>query len=896
LLGNQLGESITFEAFGIKNLFSNEQALLGDIKFQGATDPIKQQIFDKYLENKGIVGDKTTNFIRPGDLIADNLLGQQLGEIIQLPGSDAGTADSHSISNYLLQGYTEEGKLKPKELDLRVVYDSYKNDLKLITQAEALFNQLRKELGDKLPSASEFDALYQQKLQAYGLNDAMLLDARARMEDFKAIFNQYENYFLLNAIKEKLMEIHGELGEVQLAMMAERLAQLANDAHAGVLIRRDPLVLDLDGDGIETRAADGSVLFDGNADGVRRGTGWVSADDALLVRDLDGNGWIDNGRELFGDATLKSDGSVAEDGFDALRDLDSNADGMFDANDSAFTKVKIWQDKNQDGRSQESELMSLDEAEISAISLVAKSVTINMEGAIISKMGSYTRWDGASYEIGNLNFNQKSIYHEFTLTNQMHAVGGAVVVVTMDGIGEVRDLTEAASLSPELSAILSRMGATERYADRVAFSDEILRQWTKTADFSDSLRLETVTLEDGTSFEFKLSPEVRSQLDKIQVLETFSSNKLIIMELSKGKLLVTHGSKVREYSIVRGEKNVLTDTHFTSGWTTYRSGLTNVTDINLTAANSGYEALLTNINENIFKQTEYPKLIDHLQFDYDVVSEKLNVNLDAVNQYLVDYVEKDPISGLQAVQVLYSIRGNTVVGEHWDYKTVIDKRIFGFIKSDTKVFTVSFDGRRIILGTTADDQIKDSSGDEEIYALAGDETLISTGGNDQFYGGKGNDTLIGNGGDMLYGEEGDDTLRSFMGDNQLYGGEGDDTLTGSGGDTLYGEEGNDILTAEGSFSRDILIGGLGNDIYYTNNYASSTIVYNLGDGSDVISAKRNKGAVVYEDILRFGKGISLEDLRLEKQGNNLWIQVGVDVNDTIAASHGERNARASRPG
>jgi Ca2+-binding RTX toxin-like protein len=116
----------------------------------------------------------------------------------------------------------------------------------------------------------------------------------------------------------------------------------------------------------------------------------------------------------------------------------------------------------------------------------------------------------------------------------------------------------------------------------------------------------------------------------------------------------------------------------------------------------------------------------------------------------------------------------------------------------------------------------------------------------------------------------------------VYGGTGNDVLTGGGGNTLYGEEGNDILTADRSFSRDILIGGLSNDIYYTHNYASSTIVYHLGDGSDVISAKRPYLAqATYKDILRFGEGISFEDLRLEKQGNNLWIQVGVDINDTI---------------
>lgn len=59
--------------------------------------------------------------------------------------------------------------------------------------------------------------------------------------------------------------------------------------------RRDPLVLDLDGDGIETLAASIGVLFDHNGDGIKTGGGWVKGDDAFLVRDLNGNGSIDNG-------------------------------------------------------------------------------------------------------------------------------------------------------------------------------------------------------------------------------------------------------------------------------------------------------------------------------------------------------------------------------------------------------------------------------------------------------------------------------------------------------------------------------------------------------------------------------------------------------------------------
>lgn len=69
----------------------------------------------------------------------------------------------------------------------------------------------------------------------------------------------------------------------------------------------DPLVLDLDGDGIETLAhafRDGA-MFDFNADGLRNATGWVKSDDGILVFDRNNNSLIDSGRELFGDDTVK---------------------------------------------------------------------------------------------------------------------------------------------------------------------------------------------------------------------------------------------------------------------------------------------------------------------------------------------------------------------------------------------------------------------------------------------------------------------------------------------------------------------------------------------------------------------------------------------------------------
>ncbi len=60
----------------------------------------------------------------------------------------------------------------------------------------------------------------------------------------------------------------------------------------------DPIVLDLDGDGLELTARTSvSQLFDLNANQFAVTSGWVRGDDGFLARDLNSNGIIDDGSE-----------------------------------------------------------------------------------------------------------------------------------------------------------------------------------------------------------------------------------------------------------------------------------------------------------------------------------------------------------------------------------------------------------------------------------------------------------------------------------------------------------------------------------------------------------------------------------------------------------------------
>jgi len=264
-----------------------------------------------------------------------------------------------------------------------------------------------------------------------------------------------------------------EIGEA----LGELLSPLLNIVH-------DPLILDLNGDGVHTTNLLGStVYFDYNGNGFAQRTGWVSPNDGILVVDTNGNGKVDGGAELFGSAT--------QDGFAVLETFDANGDGVIDASDPVFAKLRVWRDLNQNGASDAGELQTLPEAGIKSISLVRQAGSGTDEGNGIGYRASFTREDGTTGLAQTIYFQtDRRDTHGDNTPNFTPAAGGDKLP-QLPGAGQINSIawkmTQDADFRTAWAALTDTAAAMAPEQLHAAFENLLLR-WASVDSVGDGSR------------------------------------------------------------------------------------------------------------------------------------------------------------------------------------------------------------------------------------------------------------------------------------------------------------------------------------------------------------------------------------------------------------------------
>jgi Ca2+-binding RTX toxin-like protein len=585
-----------------------------------------------------------------------------------------------------------------------------------------------------------------------------------------------------------------------------------------------PVVIDLDGDGVELlEGGRSSINFDFDDDGFAERTAWVSPDDAFVVIDLaaDGSfgadGVIDQTNELaFANWTAEETDTDLE----AMAAVfDSNGDGVLDANDEHFTDFRIWQDLNQNGQVDDGELKTLEEAGIVSIDLTSDGEeTVLADGSVISGTASYTKSDGTVHAVGDVALAHSDLGYKITDTED----GYDIEFESGDSSSFFIHDTEDA-VAVDLAA--------EGYVAAVGNAGD---------DHLDARNAEASTLAGGAGDDILLGG------DGNDLLEGGEGNDILLAGAGNDSVFVDSEDTLDVLRVDGGDgfDELLFTTH---------------DSVNLIADDLNFEAVVTGDGNDSLTGTS-----------------------DDIGYIFASGDGADVLTTAGGDDVLSAGAGNDVVNAGNGHNVVLGGEGDDTITTGSGEDFVSGGDGADYLSTGAGDDILIVDGNDTYDAGAGIDRVAYTGDEDLninvtnfnaeiFYAGGGNDVITTN-----------QTNAAAM-----YGGNGNDTISGGwGADYLSGDAGNDVL--DGGYGSDTYLFGLGfgHDTVtdeYVHQYTYSTwvsvgVAVGWGEEERIewrqievdASSELNAGD---NDTIQFGAGIALDDLLLRRNGDNLEIAI-----------------------
>ena len=506
-----------------------------------------------------------------------------------------------------------------------------------------------------------------------------------------------------------------------------------------------PLVVDLNGDGqIETIGADSGIYFDFDNNQKIENSGWIGRNDAFLVRDLNGNGQIDNGSELFGNHTVLQNGKTAVNGFEALKDLDSNGNGRFDAGDEAWNEVKVWRDFNTNGVVDAGEMQTLEQAGIESINFEYEYQKEQGEnGNLEIQRGTFNRTDGTSGKISDIWFGVDGTKTQLDEEN-ITIPDSIKALPDIEGWGNVYSLHAAMALdeSGTLKSLVEQYMAATDENTKDSLLNDIIYHWTGVQNMDPEGRNPS-----------QIYGNVLGDARKLEALEEFLGEEFLGTWCWGEREPNPHG---------KAAPMIL----------------------------QAFDLLKNYVGAVLSADVPNNPYLEKIILTYNAETKHWDVNVDQAVALLQEAFNADAAKGkiemLQLSNVLRFYDNADDVIAAFQAKGSASGTYF-----ETELLNFGHNS----IGTSANDNLFGTEGNDLMNGLAGNDIIKTAEGDDTVLGGAGND--------YIYGEDGDDVLDGEAGNDSIYGGNGDDILIGGAGDDiLSGGDGKDIYLFEKGFGND----------------------------------------------------------------------------------------------
>lgn len=650
---------------------------------------------------------------------------------------------------------------------------------------------------------------------------------------------------------------------------------------ASVAPPRDPLIIDLGSDGIELTTLSDGVNFDLDRNGFAEKTAWIGTEDGFLAMDKNENGIIDNGGELFGDRFIMENGRVSSSGFEALISLDENEDGIIDSEDDAFSELFIWIDGNHNGRTENSELVSLEDMDI---------VSIDTDFVIENNVDMGTGTMCAEYSKVLFKDGERKIGEFWFPVNPSDTTQGGNKTA-----GNVPDIIEAIKedSSGYLDQLCVSFAKEKDIPQKHRYLKEILYYVTGVGDIEPDDRGGNIDARDlhvieqfmgrefnGVDGSNPNAPAAEILKDIYNEIENTYYN-ILNMETDFGGLTCI----VAEYPDEDNNRQIMIETYDDIIERAKKNEI-DKDSVMLVYDIAMYLRNFDSINKtNYFaefaekycsKSEEYAYVINLAGAGNTYLGTESGDSFYGTNynDFIFGNQGNDVLNGGNGIDYIYGGKGNDALdgGAGTDYyyfdeghgediildcqensniifSDKMDYDCYSYNIGDGYEMIIQNDltGDRVVLGRFMDNPLSYNikfgdvtriigGGTEKnlIEGSTGDDILNSKNGLNLFKGDSGNDTI--NGGeymDIAYGGDGNDVIYGANGFNILFGGNGDDIIyDGDHSGNLNGEGGNDTLLAGGG--DDVLDGGTGDDMLQ-GDHGNDVYIYKSGYNYDVIT-------------------------------------------------------------